>query len=109
MTKELKVISDFYDFMLWLLRHTERFPRHHRYSLGAAIDNRCQNVLGLLLRARFTSDRGDILAECNIQLDILRYQLRLACDLKALPVKSQGHAARRMQEIGSQVGGWARA
>ena len=33
---ELKVISDFYDFMLWMIRHTEQFPRHHRYSLGVA-------------------------------------------------------------------------
>lgn len=34
MKTELKVIADFYDFMLWLIRHTEKFPRHHRYSLG---------------------------------------------------------------------------
>ena len=34
MPRELKVISDFYDFMLWLVRHVEKFPRHHRYSLG---------------------------------------------------------------------------
>jgi len=36
MAQELKVIADFYDFMLWLIRHTEKFPRHHRYSLGLA-------------------------------------------------------------------------
>ena len=36
MAKELKVIADFYDFMLWLIHHTEKFPRHHRYSLGVA-------------------------------------------------------------------------
>ena len=40
MAKELKVISDFYDFMLWLIRHTEKFPRHRRYSLGAAMEDR---------------------------------------------------------------------
>ena len=31
--QELKVIADFYDFMLWMIQHTEKFPRHHRYSL----------------------------------------------------------------------------
>ena len=30
MAQELKVIQDFYDFMLWLIQHTEKFPRHHR-------------------------------------------------------------------------------
>ena len=38
MRSELKVIADFYDFMLWLIRHTEKFPRHHRYSLGVAME-----------------------------------------------------------------------
>ena len=33
MARELKVISDFYDFALWLIRHVEKFPRHHRYSM----------------------------------------------------------------------------
>ena len=36
MSGELKVIADFYDFMLWLIRHVEKFPRHHRYSPGGA-------------------------------------------------------------------------
>ena len=42
MAQELKVIADFYDFTLWLIRHTEKFPRHHRYSLGLAMENRLQ-------------------------------------------------------------------
>ena len=52
MAQELKVIQDFYDFMLWLIRHTEKFPRHHRYSLGLAMENRMQTILALLLRAK---------------------------------------------------------
>lgn len=27
MAQELKVIRDFYDFMLWLVQRTEKFPR----------------------------------------------------------------------------------
>jgi hypothetical protein len=45
MSQELKVIQDFYDFMLWLTAHTEKFPRHHRYSLGIAMENRLQKIL----------------------------------------------------------------
>ncbi|MGD0090634.1 MAG: hypothetical protein ABSE73_12005 [Planctomycetota bacterium] len=52
---ELKVISDFYDFMLWLLRHTGQFPRQHRYSLGIAIENHLQTILALLLRAKYSA------------------------------------------------------
>ena len=34
MPVELKVIQDFYDLMLYLIQRVEKFPRHHRYSLG---------------------------------------------------------------------------
>jgi retron-type reverse transcriptase len=52
MTEELKVISDFYDFMLWLVQRIEKIPRNHRYSLGISIENRLQTILALLLQAK---------------------------------------------------------
>jgi len=106
MPQELKVIADFYDFMLWMIRHTEKFPRHHRYSLGLAIENRLQTILGLLLRGKYSRKKVGLLAEANVELEILRFQVRLAKDLRVLPVKSHGYAARSMEAIGSQIGGW---
>ena len=106
MAQELKVIQDFYDFMLWLIGHTEKFPRHHRYSLGLAMENRLQKILELLLRAKFSRDKAGFLKDANMELEVLRFQVRLAKDLKALPMKSHGHAAQVMQGIGSQIGGW---
>jgi hypothetical protein len=106
MAQELKVIQDFYDFMLWLIRHTEKFPRHHRYSLGIAMENRLQRILELLLRAKYSRDKASFLNDANMELEVLRFQVRMATDVKALPHKSHGHAAQVMQGIGSQVGGW---
>jgi hypothetical protein len=108
MAKELKVIADFYDFMLWTIRHTEKFPRHHRYSLGISIENRLQTILSILLRAKYSKDKAAWLDEANIELEVLRFQLRLAKDLKVLPIKSHGFAAKSMDSIGSQIGGWIR-
>lgn len=106
MARELKVISDFYDFILWLIRHVEKFPRHHRYSLGRDMEARLQVILALLLRAKYTRDKAAFLADANIELEVLRFQIRLAKDLSALPAKSHAHAAKVLGEIGSQVGGW---
>lgn len=108
MAQELKVIADFYDFMLWLIRHTEKFPRHHRYSLGLAMENRLQAILSLLLRAKYSKDKVEPLNQANLELEVLRFQIRLAKDLKALPVKSHGYAAGLMQAIGAQIGGWVK-
>jgi hypothetical protein len=109
MSSELKVISDFYDLMLWLIHHTEKFPRHHRYSLGLAIENRLQKILSLLLRAKYSHNKTAILDDTNIELEVLRFQMRLAKDLKVLPVKSHGYGNSLLQSIGSQVGGWLKS
>ena len=72
MSQELKVIADFYDFILWTMGHTEKFPRHHRYSLGLVIENRLQHILGLLIRAKYAKEKADYLKEANVELEILR-------------------------------------
>ena len=77
MAKELQVISDFYDFMVYLIQRVEKFPRHHRYSLGQSIEHRLQFVLALLLRAKYTRDKTALLADANMELQTLRFQIRL--------------------------------
>ena len=52
-SQELKVIADFYDFMLWMVQRTEKFPRHHHYSLGIAIES------GRVGTARRSAGRAD--------------------------------------------------
>ncbi len=106
MAKELQVIRDFYDFTLWLVRHVEKFPRHHRHSLGRDMEARLQSLLALLLRAKFSRAPGEHLTAANIELEILRFQVRLAVDLAVFPAKSQRYAAATMQDIGRQIGGW---
>ncbi|HOW72828.1 MAG TPA: diversity-generating retroelement protein Avd [Phycisphaerae bacterium] len=108
MAEELKVIADFYDFMLWMIQHTEEFPRHHRYSLGLAMENRLQTILTLLLTAKYSREKVEALNKANLEMEVLRFQVRLAKDLGVLPVKSHGFAAQTMQSIGSQVGGWVK-
>ena len=108
MAEELNVLSDFYDFMLWLTQRIEKFPRHHRYSLGTSMEKRLQELLALLLRAKFRKNKAEYLKDANVELEILRFQLRLAGDLRAMPAQSQGHAVKRMAGIGMQIGGWLR-
>ena len=92
-----------------MIQHTEKFPRHHRYSLGLAIENRMQAILALLLRAKYCKEKRAYLDEANLELEILRFQTRLAKDVKALPASSHEHAVKRMLDVGAQIGGWLKA
>ena len=60
-----------------------------------------------LTEATFTRRRARLLDLVNLDLDRLR--LRLAKDLSYLDRRRYEHAARRIDEVGPQVGGWRRA
>ncbi len=112
MAVELQVVSDFYDFLFYLTQRIEKYPRHHRYSLGLAMEQRLQTILALFIRAKYSGKpdvKAGLLGEINIELEVLRFQLRLSHDLKALATSSHGHAMERLQKIGVQVGGWLRS
>ena len=112
MAQELQVIADFYDLVHYLTQRIDRFPRHHRHSLGLDMAHRLQVVLALLIRAKYAGagkDKAGLLADVNVELEVLRFQLRLAKDLAALPLNSHGHAIERMAQVGAQVGGWLKS
>lgn len=103
---ELPIIRLWYEFLLWLLPKVGKFPRDMRHSLGEKIEGQSLHILELLIRAKFRKDREGLLDETNTELQILRFELRLAHDLKALPPKAYGQAWDYLLDIGRQVGNW---
>ena len=60
-TSELSVIVKTYDLALWLLPHTARFSRDHRFSLGNRIEEGILEILELLVEASYMRDKQDLL------------------------------------------------
>jgi hypothetical protein len=106
---ELVVIAKTYDLVLWSCAHTGRFPRRHRFVLGERIERHLYDLLQQLLQAKYTRARQPLLAQANLTLEVLRFQMRLAKDLQCLPRNSYAFAARALDEIGRLVGGWLKS
>ena len=105
---DLAVLTHTYDFLLWLIPATGRFPRNQRYLLGERLENLLLDVLGLLIEARYSKEKAGLLKSCNLKLEQFRYLLRLSKDLKLLDLRRYEFAAGRVDEIGRQAGGWLR-
>ena len=103
---EMDVISKFYDLVIWSCHHLTKFPRVHRFTLGDRLELRLYDVLEKLLRAKYSRDRLPILQDVNMELELLRFQLRIAKDLKCLSIESYGYACRAVNEVGKLLGGW---
>ena len=106
---ELIVITKVYDLILWSCHHTSKFPRNHRFVLGDRIERNLYGLLETLIRAKYSKNRRGLLEDANMDLEILRFQMRLAKDLQCLKVESYAFAARSIDEIGRMVGGWLRS
>ena len=50
-----------------------------------------------------------MLQRANLQLEILRFQMRLAKDLQCLEVDSYGFATKAIDDIGKLIGGWLKS
>jgi hypothetical protein len=106
MAEELAVITRTYDLLVWTLNHTGKFPRSHRHTLGAHLEEKLYDLLDRLVEAKYTSDKSEILRKAALRVEQLRLLYRVAKDLKFLASNSHGHASRGLHEIGRQLGAW---
>lgn len=106
--EELSLITKVYDFILWSCQHTSRFPRNHRFVLGERIERQVYELLETLIKAKYSKERSALLETANLQLEILRFQMRLAKDLQCLKIGSYEFASQAIDEIGRMIGGWVR-
>jgi len=84
-------------------------PRSHRFVPGERIERGMYELLEVLIQAKYSRDRQELLRRANLNLEILRFQLRLAKDLQCLRENSYAFASRAVLEIGRMIGGWLRA
>ncbi|MFN9031081.1 MAG: diversity-generating retroelement protein Avd [Betaproteobacteria bacterium] len=95
-----------YRFIVWLIPVLEGFARTQRFLLGDRIQNGALAVLDCLIEAAYTRDRLPLLRRANLELEKLRFWMRLANELRHLDFKRYEFAARAIDDIGRQVGGW---
>jgi len=103
---EAQVVVALQDFTLWMLKHTNRFPKNWRVTLGDKIDNLLLDMLASVQRASVRHDKRTLLQQVNEDLHVFRALLRIAVELGCLGSRQYEYASARVEEIGRQIGGW---
>lgn len=98
-----------YRFLLWLIPALEQFPRSQKFLLGDRLQTQALAVLDSLIAATYTKDRAAHLRQANLDIERMRFGIRLARDLRHFDVKRYEFAARNLDQIGRMVGGWNKA
>ncbi len=96
------------EFMLWLLRHTQRFPKNLRHTYTQRLEAMVLDFQEAILMANAArgSARSQWLLRADGRLVCLRSLLRLALALQLLGGKQLKFAAERIEELGRLLGAW---
>jgi hypothetical protein len=102
------VIQRSLDFCVWLMSHTQKYPKSLRFSLAVRTEDRALELVELAVVANHRRDKLVLLARADEALASLRVLVRLGNAMRVLPVNSYEFACREMDEIGRLLGGWIR-
>jgi hypothetical protein len=98
-----------YDFLLWLIPLTLKFPRSQRFLLAERLSKMALDFYDLIIDAVLEPEReGECLDAADRLLAKIRLYVRLSYDLRCLSLGQFEHAARLMDEVGRLLGGWKR-
>jgi hypothetical protein len=98
-----------YDFLLWLIPLTLKFPKSQRFLLAERLSKMALDFYDLILEAVLEPARQtERLDAADKLLTKIRLYLRLSHDLQCISPGQLEHAARLMDEIGRLIGGWKR-
>lgn len=108
-THQSPIFSKSYDFLLWLLNHTEQFPKSERFRLARRLEDTAFAFHENLIRATRTRKVVPVLLEADLELDKLRLYVRLCQARNLFNGRQYQYAAEQLAEIGRLLGGWLKS
>ena len=103
---KLPILQKTYDLVRWYVPIINRIPKNQKYLLGDRLITSLYNFLEGLIHAQYSREKLPTLTALNTQLEVIRYQTRLLYDFTIIPTERYQHAAKLINEIGTDLGGW---
>ncbi len=108
--KQSPIFTRTSDFLIWLLEHTEKFPKSERFRMGKKLEECAFEFYELLIVAtRSTKRKRQVLVQADVELEKLRLYVRLSQQRKLTSLSQYHFAANSLIEIGKLLGGWLNA
>lgn len=98
-----------YDMILYAYPALEQFPKSQKFSLAQDIKLCMDKVLRLVIAANKKYTKRTTLRDLDVEVAALKVYIRVAADLKYLPLKKYEVWSGMVVEIGKMVGGWIKS
>lgn len=105
--KQSPIFTKTSDFVVWLLDHTEKFPKSERFRMARRLEDSVFSFYELLIEAsRSTKRKRYLLIQADVELQKLRLYVRMSQKRKLTSISQYHFAAGELVEIGKLLGGW---
>jgi len=105
--KEIRVLPLIYDLLLWYAPKLGQYPKSYKFTLGQRVTDGMLNILEAVIEAKYAAKKkAHFLRRANLELEKLRFLIRLSKDLQCINLKTYEFASVKINEIGKMVGGW---
>ncbi|MBT3314552.1 MAG: diversity-generating retroelement protein Avd [Anaerolineae bacterium] len=95
------------DFMLWLLNHTEKFPKNERFRMAKRLEDSAFKFYEFLIESTRTKKRKrQLLLKADVELEKLRLYLRMSQQRKLTSHSQYRFAYGTLVEVGKLLGSW---
>jgi len=109
MQKVTPVVEKHYQLVLWMLPKIANFPKDQRFLLADRIERILLDILEMLIEAVYSKNKKELLTKANLKLDLLRFMMRIAKDMKYVNLSAYDFFCQSSIEVGKMVGGWLKA
>lgn len=106
MSDKPQILTQIYDFLLYLIQQISKFPKNQRYNLGERIENIALDVFESIVEALYSKDKILVLRRANLALEKIRILIRLAKDLQLINLHRYEVMTKMLHELGADLGGW---
>lgn len=105
--KQSPIFTRTSDFIIWLLDHTEKFPKSERFRMARRLEDSVFSFYELLIEAtRSTKRKRQLLVQADVELEKLRLYVRMSQQRRLTSISQYHFATGVLVEIGKLLGGW---
>jgi len=106
---DLPVFHDVYQMILLLFQYTKNFPREFKFTLGQDIKRDGLTLVRSIYRANKAQEKERYLEEFLDDFELLKFEVRLAAELRLFTIKQHAQLTTYFSQIGKQIIGWRNA
>ena len=84
------------------------FQKDSRYTIGTKIDSLFLETIELIIKASYSDKLEKLISlkNASVKLDLLKFFLQIAWEIKSLDNKKYILISEKLNEIGKMLGGW---